>query len=434
MRFRVRPSHDGERGSLLIAMTVILILGLLGGVITARAIGSAFISAGHQNAASAVSQADAGLADALYRIDQGTTGTGTGTSFCVKAGDSKCLAASVPAASGDSYLATQVSSTNWLVRSMATVKGQTAAVQSYVTEQPQYPFVLFGNSSLNFNGLASEAFSTYDPTAVASSSNPNGSGGVSIGSNGSITCNGGLGNNVAVVYYGTGGVASSGTTPCGTYQSYPNLFYLPTPAAPSGPLPCPGLSATVGGVGVDELGTGYAGAPVTLSAGTYLCTTPVAMSGSLNVSGAVQLFIILDPSQYGSATAALTVAPDSYINDTSDYCTNGGSSGCHPTPDLPSSQNFAILTNSTGTIGNSNGDGFYMGAILYAPNASITENGCKSHYYGTVVIGEITCNGGPHLYVSYDSTLSTVYGPWTPGQYTQINPSTFMSAMTASGL
>ena len=434
MRLRMTRYDDRDRGSLLIAMTVILILGLLGGVITARAIGAAFISAGHQNAASAVSQADAGLADALFRIDQGTTGTGTGTSFCVRPADSKCLAASIPAAPGVSYLATQVSGTDWLVQSIATVHGQTAAVQGHVTEQPQYPFVLFGNRSLNFNGLAAEGFSTYSPSDPASSSNPNGSGGVSIGSNGSITCNGGLGSNVGVVYYGTGGVASNGTTPCGSYQSYPNLYYLPTPAAPSGALPCPGLSATVGGVGIDELGTGYAGAPVTLSAGTYECTTPVAMSGSLNVSGSVQLFIILDPTQYGSATAALTVAPDSYINDTADYCANGGSSGCHPAPELPASQNLEILTNSTGTLGNSNGDGYYLGAILYAPTASITENGCKSHYYGTVVVGAVTCNGGPHLFVSYDDTLSTLYGPWTPGQYTQINPATFNSAMAASGL
>ncbi|HMC38958.1 MAG TPA: hypothetical protein VKI19_04795, partial [Acidimicrobiales bacterium] len=247
-----------ERGSLAVALSVILVLGLLSSVITIRAIGSAFISSGHQSAAAAVSQADAGLADALYRITQGSTGSGT--AFCVKAGDSKCVASSVPAAPGVSYLATQVSSTDWLIRSSATVNGQTAAVQGHVTETPQYPFVLFGNTSLNFNGLASEAFSTYDPTQPSGSSNPDTTSGVSIGSNGSIVCNGGLGTNVQVVYYGTGGVSSTGTSACGTYQKYPNLFYLGVPTAPAGALSCPGIPATLGGVGVYELGSGYAGA------------------------------------------------------------------------------------------------------------------------------------------------------------------------------
>ena len=428
---------DSERGSMVVALAVILILSLLGATITMRAVGAAFVSAGHQNAASAVGQADAGLADALFRIDQGTAGTGTGTAFCVKAADPKCLASAVPAAPGVSYVANQVSTTDWRVDSTATVNGQTAAVQGDITEQPAYPFVLFGKRSLGFNGIATEAFSTYDPSDPAGSSNPNGSGNVSIGSNGSITCNGGLGSNVAVVYYGSGSVASSGTSPCGGYQSYPNLYYLPTPTAPTNALPCPGLAGTMTSGGtqysVSEFGTGYAGAPSTIVGGTYLCTTPVAMSGVVTVLGSVQLNIILD-SSFGSTTPALTIIRGSYVNDASDACAAGAITACHPTPNLPASQNLQILTNSTGTVGNDNGQGYYLGAVLYAPLASLTQDGCKSYYYGTLIVGELTCNGGPHLFVSYDSTLSTVYGPWTPGAYTQVNPATFTSAMAASGL
>jgi hypothetical protein len=38
------------------------------------------------------------------------------------------------------------------------------------------------------------------------------------------------------------------------------------------------------------------------------------------------------------------------------------------------------------------------------------------------VINVLTCDGGPHLSVSYDSALANLYGPWTAGSYTQINP------------
>jgi hypothetical protein len=432
---------DRDRGSLVIALAIILILGMLASAVTLRAIGAAFISAGHQHAAAAVSQADAGLADALFRIDEGQTGSGS--AFCVKPGDSKCLAASVPAAPGVSYLATQVSATDWKVESTATVNGQTAAVQGEVTQQLEYPFVLFGKRLLDFRGFASSGFSTYDPNAPGSASNPNPNGDVSIGSNGTITCNGGLGTNVAVAYYGTGGVASTGTSACGSYQSYPNLYYLPTPAAPDNPLPCPGITGTVAEGSTQtvasELGTGFPGAPTTIAAGNYLCTTPVAMKGVVTIVGAVQLNIILDGT-YDSSTQALIIVGGStgtgltYINDPYDACLAGAITGCHPTPNLPTSQNLQILTNSTGTVGNDAGQGYYLGAILYAPLASLTQDGCKSHYYGTVVISALTCSGGPNLFVSYDSTLSTVYGPWTPGAYSQINPATFTAAMTASGL
>lgn len=72
--------------------------------------------------------------------------------------------------------------------------------------------------------------------------------------------------------------------------------------------------------------------------------------------------------------------------------------------------------------------------MVYAPNASLTEDGCKSRYYGSLVINTLTCAGGPQLDVSYDSSLAKVYRPWTAGAYTQINPATFSAAMAASGL
>lgn len=113
------------------------------------------------------------------------------------------------------------------------------------------------------------------------------------------------------------------------------------------------------------------------------------------------------------------------MNDQSDYCAaNVGAAGYSPTPDLPSAESFEIFSNTTGTVGNDAGSGYWFGGILYAPTASLTQNGCKSTYYGSLIINTLTCNGGPHLTVNYDEVLQTVYGPWTVSGYTQITPST----------
>ena len=426
-----RSRQDDERGSLIIVLAIILVAGLLGSVITERAVGAALVSRGHQDSAAAVSAADAGLADALYRIDQGSSGTGSAAAFCVEAGDSHCLASSVPAAPGVSYLASQVSSTDWLVTSQATIDGQRAVVEGHVTQDLEYPFALFGASSLGLNSTATQTFSSYNPSLPASSvsgaQNPSASGTVSVGSNGSITCSGSLGSNVSVTYYGNGGVSSTGTSNCGSYQSYPNRYFVSTPTAPTGAYPCPG----VGSLGA-ELGT-LLGGSSTLAPGTYLCTSPITISGVLNVSGPVQLYVIPDAS-YGTNVPAITITPGSYVNDQSDYCANGGTGGCSPSPDLPSSQNLEIFTGSSAAIGTSTvGSGFYIGAILDAPNASLSGDACNSHYYGAVLIGSLSCSN-PQVSVSYDQTLSTLYGSWTAGSYTEVNPSVFTAAMSASGL
>jgi hypothetical protein len=418
-RLSNRAAQDPERGSLVIALLVILVLGMLASMVTERAIGSAFISRGHQDTDAAISQADAGLADALYRIDQGAAGTGSGGAFCVAAGDSHCLAASVPAAPGVSYFARQVTDTDWRVESRATVGQATGAVEGHVTDQPMYPFALFGDASLDLGAAGPQTFSSYSPSSPAGQANPDPNGATSIGSNGTITCSGPLGGNVTVAYYGSGGVTSTGTTGCGTYQSNPTRYFTGDPSAPTGALPCPGV-----GPSGSELGTGF-GAPVTLAAGTYVCNVSISLSGRLNPTGPVQLYVV------GSGTPVITVASGSYINDQADYCAGGGTDGCSSAPFLPSSQNLEIFTNSTGTIGASTGSGFYLGAVLDAPNASLTGNACSSHYYGAVIVGEGTCS---QMTVNYDQSLSTVYGPWAAGSYTQITPSTFTSGMAATGL
>ncbi len=419
LRPRARQAQPtrAERGNIIIALTIILVLVTIGTAMTYRVIQNQAVVVSRQNIAGAVSGADAGVADALFRLDQLTTDPGPGSTICVNASnpsDVHCVGTSIPGAPGVSYVATEVNSGKWTIEALGTVNGKQGAVQEVATRTSQYPFALFGNTSLTFNGNATAGFSTYSPTQTASSTNPNTNGTVSIGSNGSITCNGGLGTNVTPVYYGTGGIGSLSTSCGGTPVSNSGTYYLPTPQAPTTYLACP----TNG-----DFGSGISGAPSLLAAGTYLCTQPITISGELNVSGTVSLYVILDPAQYNSSTNAITISRGSYVNDMSDYCAaNSGATGCSPTPDLPDATAFQLFTNSNGNVGNDNGQGYDFGGILYAPQAQLTQDGCKSQYYGSIVINVLTCNGGPHLSVSYDSALSSLYGPWTAGSYTQINP------------
>lgn len=410
--------HD-EQGNLIVSLIIILVISTIAAALAYRVIGNEGTVVTRQNAAAGVSKGDAGISDALFRLDQGTTGTGGGTFFCVNAvdpSDANCVGGTVPGAPNVSYVATQVTSTNWLIKSVGQVNGQEGAVQESAIRTAMYPFAVFGNTALNFNGNAGTSLSTYDPSRPASGSNPNMDGAVAIGSNGTITCDGGIGANVQADYYGTGGVGSLSAS-CGTPQSFSDTFNLPIPAAPTSPTPnaCPGD----GNIG----STSSSGLSV-LAAGTYLCTTPITISGLLMVSGQVQLYVILDSGTYGSSTNAVTIIRGSYINDMSDYCANNtDTTNCVGTQNLPTALNFQLFSNSNGTFGNDNGQGYYFGGIMYAPEASLTQDGCKSQYYGSITINLLTCNGGPHLYVSYDSELSTDYGPWTASAYQQINPS-----------
>jgi hypothetical protein len=402
-----------EQGSIIVALIIIMVVFALGGILASRVIGNESIVVNRQNGAAGLAGADGGLSDALFRLDQGPAATGTGNYFCVKPSDTLCAASSVPGAPGVTYQATANSSqaslaTQWTIQAVGTVHKVPGAVQETATRTAQYPFALFGNTGLTFNGSAGNAFGTYTP-GTDSSSNPNTSGAVNIGSNGTITCNGGLGSNVTSVYYsGGGGISGS----CGTTQAVTTLYNLPPPQAPAGASACPGS-----GTGGAQFGAG-AGGPSTISPGTYVCTTPVTIKGNVSISGTgqVNLYIILDPTMYNSSTTALDITAGSQVNAgfNADPPPNGAT--------LPDASRLQILTNSTGTVGDTNGQGYTLGAILYAPQASTTGNGCKSIYYGALVINTLTCNGGPHLTVYYDSNLSTVYGAWVISGYLQIPP------------
>lgn len=430
------PSDSDERGSLIVVLAIILVLVLISSALVAEVAGNQQNVVARQNSASSTAAANGGLADALFRLDQGSTDEGNGTEFYVSSGsycngDSRCVATTVPGVNGVSYVARQSSATKWTIQSKGIVGGSTTAVQETLNRSALYPFALFGNTGLTFNGNASNAFGAYTTSQLSSGANPDtnasdctsgtGTSCVAIGSNGTISCGGGAGglsSNVTSVYY-TGGGGISGN--CGTGSPSTSLYQLTIPTQPSTFLPCP----NGGQLGSNQTVTGTVpGVNAALPAGTYLCTDQeVVINGNLAVSGAVTLDILLDSttnnSFVNSGTATLDITAGSYVN----VSTAINSDPPPANVSLPDATLLTINSNSSGTIGDSNGHGYYFGGVLYAPDASLTGDGCKSIYYGAAVISILTCNGGPHLSVYYDNLLSGVYGPWGTSGYTQINPS-----------
>lgn len=442
------PRQRDERGSLIVVLTVIFVMVLLCSAIAFQLFGNQQNVLTRSSSASSVSAADAGLSDALFRLDQ--ISPNSGTAFCMDAtgtgvlGGSNCVQASGDL-SGVSYTAVPNSAgscangvvTCWTINAKAIVNGVWGAVSEEVDYSVAYPFAVFGNSGLDFNGNNSNGLGTYNDTSTAPPDTStadcpgttNVSSCVQVGSNGPIKCAGNLASNVSEVYYTNGGGVSTCANPVPNPSKFP---ILPVTAPPSVSSPnCPGLETTdSNGDNIYELGTGYRGAPSSLQAGIYYCNnSAIAISGQLSVQGTVQLYIILDGKTdsafINNGVQTLYIAGGSEVNVGFD-----GTSGPPTSPtSLPVAQNLQILSNSTGTVGSANGGGangpFTFGGVIYAPTANLVGNGCKSAYYGSLTINTLTCNGGPHLQVYYDNALKSVLGSPEVSGYAQVNPNTF---------
>lgn len=437
LRHALRSRHEDERGSLFIAVTVIMVVVLLSSVLFLRVLGNTEVVVARQSVYGGVSSADAGLSDALFQLDQGNTGTGT--MICLNGtnqSDSKCTvkvsSTATPQLSGISYVARLGTSSVlggqvWTVQALGNAStGMKGAVQETLSRVSQYPFALFGKKSLLFTGNTQGSdFGTYTPGAPGTGSftacpttatNPPC---LYIGTDGSISCQGNSPQSVVGVYYNTG--SGGGSDSCGTSQSGGNTSYpVPDPTTPpGGPYTCPG-DGTLGSASSSGIGT--------LAPGTYVCTTPVTISGSLqdtSTTDPIKLYILLANPPYNQNTTFLTIAGNSNVNTTStlmaDMQKGGGPSA---TDTLPDSQLFQVYSNSTGLLDTTNGtsNNFAFGGIIYAPEASMTANGCQNYFFGAAVISTDKCHGGPNLAFYYDSSLSQDWGPWQVSGYTQINP------------
>jgi hypothetical protein len=400
VRGRAEPFQD-EQGSMVVAVLVIMIVTLLGMTVSAQAITELLAVRQNQDFSASLAQADAGLADALFRIDQ--FGANDITSFCV--GNSPhCDPTTVMGAPEASYSAVRVDSNTYVVTAMGDVNNRPHAIRATVTRSGLYPFALFGTGDVTFNGNGSGTIAaTLPPVGDPPYYPPDPSRLADVGSNATITCNSGASEgNQQVSFKDSWKSCPTQIAGVGSYQPMdpvlaancprPNTNMPPVPCVPAdNVLPCP--SGNVFGT----LGVIFPGA--------YLCTGTVSFTtaGPIHVLGAVEIYVI--PT---SGTANIELA-GATIN-------NGGD----PT-------DFSLYLAGAGTVDTGNGaHAATMTGTIWAPSGVITDNGCQMSLTGSIVIGTYTCNGGPNLTINYDARLQALVSQnWTVSNYTEIPSSQF---------
>ncbi len=403
MKERAWKRRD-EYGNMVVATAVLMVLGLLSAAVVARTLSGMKSTRQGQDFSAALANADAGLSDALFRIDQ--LGNAAASTFCVGSNNA-CTLTTVPGAPGMQYTARRVDDNTYTVMSKGIVNGQPHAIQATVSRTYSYPYVIFARNAITFNGNTGD----YNPTTgvgpiqtMDPSNNVVLTPAPDVATNGQVTCNGSDSPAHHQNYYKGGGTScANGYLVAGTYDpkdpvsscpAAPNV--PPTPCVPTGVLPCPAVGGTL---------------PASLLPGVYQCTQADAAGGTIsfpgtfttgagsNNNGVVELFVM---STNGTNLNVSFAGADVNLNG-------------DPTK-------LRVYLAGAGSVLEGNGAhaGSFTG-IMYAPNVDATGNACKADWRGSLIVNTFTCNGGPHLQVHYDTRIQTIVSSaWSVSNYTEI--------------
>jgi hypothetical protein len=399
-----RPRRD-EQGNMVVAVMVIMVLVMLSVAVVARTTAGLKSTRQGQDFTGALANADSGLSDALFRIDQ--LGSGPATSFCV-GNDSHCTLSSVPGAPGVQYTARRVNDNTYNIYSKGVVNKQNHAIFATVTRSYVFPFAIFAKTSLNFNGNTGN----YDPTSgVGPVETVDGSGNVTtfpaadVASNGQVTCHGSLSPAHQQDYFKGGGTNCDNAyllpgnyNPQNPTLSCPAPINIPpTPCLPSPHNPCPAVNGIL---------------PASLLSGVYYCNqndlgaaktlhfpNTFTVGANTGNNGVVEIYLI--PTDNSNITVDIT---DAVINQNGD----------------PTKLRVYLAGGSVNPGNGMTHSGDFTG-VLWAPNANEMNPSCNANWRGALVINTFTCNGGTHLSVHYDTRMQTlVQSSWSVSNYTEI--------------
>lgn len=382
-----------DDGSVVVAITIILVLTTLAVAVMTRAVSGQDSSKRNQDFSAALGQADAGVSDALLRIDQ-LGASNPPSQFCVGP-STACGVSSLPQAPGTQYVATSTSPDLVIVRSKGIKNGVPHAVEARVERSRLFPFAVFGKTSLRFNGTSGGNIYPVDAAGNTITSIE-----ANAGSNNDITCQGGGGGQNNVVY--PGGQISGCSNPVfltnGQYNPQDpvasnSCSTIPTNTPPTPCIPPTATCPASGGL-----------LPAVLNPGRYLCTSSVRFPSTTTVAsgasnaGVVEIFVI--PS---SGTANVDF-DGSNVNVTGD----------------PTKLRVYMAGAGQVIVGNGAHAGAFTG-IMWAPSANITNNGCKADWRGAVLFNTVTCNGGPNLGIKYDIRVANLTDQnWKVTDYREI--------------
>lgn len=345
--------RSDERGSLVIALAVVLVLSGLSIAALARtvsALGSARVV---QDTAAAAAASDAGLADALYALDRGAV--------AAQGAFPQALGPASGAVGSATYrwTATATDAKTVTIRSVGTANGRGHQVDATATRTAAWPWVVATAGSFVLDG-----------TATVSGR---------FASGGPMTLRNGAPGGDAQDLLGPG--AACAGCPAPNVVAHPVTFpAAPIPTSPS-PLPCPSIPISA------------------LPAGTYLCTGDVSFASSDRVSdvdtgGPVVIY------QHNGVDGA---GPPTTFSFAGANVNTGGMAA-----------NLVVHKIGPGRV--ESGGGRFTG-IIDAPAATLNSTGCAFRLTGAVVLGSFSCGtsaGGPQLLYAADLVLANT---WTVGQY-----------------
>jgi hypothetical protein len=347
-----RPSEretSGERGSLVIALAVILVLSGLTLAVLARtvsALGSARVS---QDTASAVNAADAGVADALYVLSH-TAVTGPGT---------------VSRGSGSfSWTATLTSDFAGTVTSTGTINRRSHTVTVDVSRRRQWPWIVATSGSLVLDG----------PDIISSNLSPADPGEPAVADGGGMVLRNSASGGAQQELLGPGASCSGCTNPV----SPPLTTTLVDPEVPTAPAPATLSSCT----GI-----------TTLTTGTYLCEAPLVSFGPGAVSvgpGPVDLYV-----EDASGPSPTVSFADAQVNVGGD------------------ASQFVIHVVGAGIIqpGDGVAHAGTLWGIIDAPRSSLRSADCEFTLRGAADLGSFDCLAplaGPGPVLTYDGKVAAI--------------------------
>jgi Tfp pilus assembly protein PilX len=372
----LNASHDegarDERGSIVIAMGVLMVLTMLATAVLARTLSTLTNVRRTQDFSAALASADGGMAEALFKLDQVQ-----GVSF-----DNVSTPGTLGAGSY-TYKATRIDDLTWTIKAKGVVNSTPHAIQATVVRDVTYPYAVFTNQTYDVNGNNGTNIYSYNSVTHAS-----GTGKAFVGSNHGIEVNGGGTAGDAQHYYTPDGACTGCAN--GVQKKGPRL--LTDPIAPTAFQACPS-----GGVFSGTI-NGTAGL-------TFLCNTNVTFSGTVNVT---------------NGPVIVYVGPGYTVDMTNATINCGTDPGCTTTH----AQDFRLLKAGTGDI---SARELKMAGVIYAPHADIPAiSGGKFFVNGSVTVNSLRINGGPHFHVAYDDNLSSlVTQDWKVQDWTEIPSSSF---------
>ena len=377
-----RHAADDAGSTLVTAVIVMVVLSTLSLAAAARTLSSLQSVRHGQDFDAALAVADAALADAIYEIDAGATPRLAGPSFERTA-----------TIADDTYRYTAIkrSDASYEVYAVGEVGRSKHGIRARVTRSPKFPFALFSNQDLVFNGNSNANIYSFVTPGVPT-------GEALVGSNHQIVVASGKGAGDAHHYFAPYGGCSGCPKPVAHLEPSEDVVPVTAPEGPT--MECPADGTFSGDV------DGGGGIP-------FVCHRPVVFSGTVDVTNGPLIVYVLpelgtDPPVHNSLDISNAV-----VNPT----------GHSVEVQLFKAGNAPLLVGT----GNTSSTMTFNG-IMYAPESTVTVNGGK-FWNGSWIVDALQVNGGPNIEIGYDLDTKSYYGRnWRISRYEEI-PSSMVEAL-----